>query len=140
MKERGNDAFKKKKYEVAENFYSEALELNPDSRPLWTNRATCRNTMKKHDDALVDCLSALSIDSKNVKKGVQTDFLRDISAKVMLHKFENPAKTVTQKGNALLGLGQFDEAKECYESLRELGENSTADQYLKKLHDTQEKR
>ena len=58
----------------------------------------------------------------------------------MLHEFENPAKTITQKGNALLGLGQFDEAKECYESLRELGENSTADQYLKKLHDTQEKR
>ena len=55
------------------------------------------------------------------------------------HKFENPTKTITQKGNALLGLGRFDEAKECYESLRELGENSTADQNLKKLHDIQEK-
>ena len=75
MKEKGSDAFKKKRYEVAENFYSEALELNPDSRPLWTNRATCRNTMKKHEDALVDCISALSIDSKNVKKGVQSDVL-----------------------------------------------------------------
>ena len=52
---------------------------------------------------------------------------------------ENPTKTITQKGNALLGLGQYDEAKECYESLRELGENSAADQYLKKLHDTQVK-
>ena len=39
-----------------------------------------------------------------------------------------------------MGSGQFDEAKECYESLRELGENSAADQYLKKLYDTQEKR
>ena len=57
----------------------------------------------------------------------------------MLHEFENPVKTITQKGNALLGLGQFDEAKECYESLRELGENAAADQYLKKLHDIQEK-
>ena len=38
-----------------------------------------------------------------------------------------------------MGLGKFDEAKECYESLRELGENSAADQYLKKLHDIQEK-
>ena len=80
MKEKGNDAFKIKNYEVAEKFYSEALELNPDSRPLWTNRATCRNTMKKHDDALVDCLSALSIDPKNTKKGVQTGILRDTSA------------------------------------------------------------
>ena len=57
----------------------------------------------------------------------------------MLYEFENPAKTITQKGNAYSGLGQFDEAKECYESLRELGENSAADQYLKKLHDIQEK-
>ena len=39
LKEKGNDAFKKKKYEVAEKFYSEALQLNLDSRPIWTNRA-----------------------------------------------------------------------------------------------------
>ena len=54
-------------------------------------------------------------------------------------EFETQAKTIIQKGNALLGLGQFDEAKECYESLRELGENSAADQNLKKLHDIQER-
>ena len=75
LKEKGNHAFKKKQYEVAEKFYSEALELNPDSRPLWTNRASCRNTMKKHEDALTDCISALSMDSKNTKKGIQTDVL-----------------------------------------------------------------
>ena len=64
----------------------------------------------------------------------------------MLYEFENPAKTITQKGNAYSGLGQFDEAKECYESLRELGEKAerlenilAADQLLKKLHDIQEK-
>ena len=27
-------------------------------------------------------------------------------------------KTIIQKGNAHMGLGQFDEAKQCYESLR----------------------
>ena len=73
LKEKGNDAFKKKKYEVAEKFYSEALQLNLDSRPIWTNRASCRNVMKKHEDALVDCVSALSIDPKNTKKGIQTN-------------------------------------------------------------------
>ena len=31
-----------------------------------------------------------------------------------------------------MGLGQFHEAKQCYESLREFGESS-ADKYLKKL-------
>ena len=72
LKEKGNDAFKRKKYEVAEKFYSEALQLNLDSRPVWTNRAVCRNTMKKHEDALADCISALSIDPKNTKKGIQS--------------------------------------------------------------------
>ena len=69
LKQKGNDAFQKKKYEVAEKFYSDALQLNLDSRPLWTNRAICRNTMKKHDDALTDCMSALSIDPKCSKVG-----------------------------------------------------------------------
>ena len=67
LKERGNDAFKKKKYEVAEQFYTKALEKNLDSRSFWTNRAICRNYMKKFRDALADCISALSIDPKCTK-------------------------------------------------------------------------
>ena len=55
------------------------------------------------------------------------------------HLFETPIKSITQKGNAHLGLGQFDEAKECYKSLRSLGEKSTANQYLKKLREAQER-
>ena len=38
-----------------------------------------------------------------------------------------------------MGLGQFDEAKQCYESLRELGENSPAENYLEKLAEAQER-
>ena len=70
LKEMGNDVFKLKRYEVAEKFYTKALQLNLDSRPVWTNRAICRNTMGKHEDSLADCLSALSIDPKNTKKGI----------------------------------------------------------------------
>ena len=73
LKELGNDVFKLKRYEVAEKFYTKALKLNLDSRPVWTNRAVCRNTMKKHGDALADCLSALSIDPKNAKEGIRID-------------------------------------------------------------------
>ena len=73
LKEWGNVAFKKKKYEVAEQFYSKALEKNLDSRSLWTNRAICRNNMKKYKDSLVDCMSALAIDPKCSKLGFQTD-------------------------------------------------------------------
>ena len=68
--------------------------------------------MEKYEEALSDCDAALSLDPKYTK-------------------------SIAQKGNALLGLGCFDEAKVCYESLRVLGENNLAACYLKKLHDIQ---
>ena len=63
-------------------------------------------------------------------------FLKSIRAQ---HQFESLFKSTTQKGDAYLGLGQFDEAKECYESLRTLADNSAVDQYLKKLDEAQER-
>lgn len=134
LKEKGNNAFDWEVYKVAEKYYSDGLKLNLDSRhgihipldtspawnqydpcerPLWTNRAMCRNKMGKYEDALADCISALSLDPKCTK-------------------------SITQKGNALMGLGQFDEAEECYESLRSIGKTASADCYLKKLYETKE--
>ena len=54
LKEKGNVAFKKKKYEEAERCYSEAIQLNMGFRPFWTNRASCRNVMKKYEEAISD--------------------------------------------------------------------------------------
>ena len=79
FKEQGNVAFKKKKLEEGERCYSEAIKLNMGFRPFWTNRASCRNVMKKYEEAISDCDSALSNDSKCTK-------------------------TIIQRGNALLGL------------------------------------
>ena len=70
FKNRGNEAFQNKKFEAAEKFYSEAIDHNPGlitlklDKPNWTNRAICRNAMKKYADAFHDCDTALSIDSK----------------------------------------------------------------------------
>ena len=55
------------------------------------------------------------------------------------HQLESFFQTILQKGNAHLALDQFDEAKECYESLRTLGQNSSAEQFLKKLNDAQDR-
>ena len=110
LKEKGNVAFMKKKFEEAERCYSEAIQLNIGYRPFWTNRAKCRNVMKKYQEAISDCDSALSIDPKCTK-------------------------SITEKGNALLGLKRFDEAKECYESLRPLGEDASVEKLLKKETD-----
>ena len=69
LKELGNNVFKKQDYENAEKFYSKGLELNLDSRPLWTNRANCRNKIGKYKDALADSIAALCIDPKCTKAG-----------------------------------------------------------------------
>ena len=112
LKEKGNVAFQWQKYEQAEKCYSEAIQLNMGSRPLWTNRAKCRNTMKKYEEAISDCDSALLINPKC-------------------------SETIEQKGNAFLGLGLYDDARSCFESLRPLGESALADTCLKKLHNIQ---
>ena len=114
LKERGNALFKGKEYVEAEKCYTEAIKLNIGSRPLWTNRAACRRTMKKFKEAISDCETALSIDQKCTR-------------------------TITEKGKALCDLGRFDEARECYESLRYLGKISLGDDLLKKLNDLEER-
>ena len=114
LKETGNKAFGKQKFEDAENYYSQAIKLNMGSRPLWTNRAICRNAMKKHEDAISDCDSALSINPKCTK-------------------------TIYHKGKAFLALAHFDEARACCQLLRSLNEKTSADNLLKKVDDIQER-
>ena len=65
----------------------------------------------------------LSLDVKNL-------YFNKLTVKLSLFK------SITQKGNALLVLGRFDEAKEFYESLRFFNERQLADSLLKKLRDT----
>ena len=110
LTEKGDIAFMIKKFEEAEKCYSEAIQLNIGYSQFWINRAKCRNAMKKYQEAISDCDSALSIDPKCTK-------------------------SITEKGNALLGLKRFDEAKECYESLRPLGEDASVEKLLKKETD-----
>ena len=114
LKEKGNQAFQEKRYDEAESLYSEAIEFNVGSGILWTSRATCRNVMKKYEESLADCDTALTLDPKCTQAFIE-------------------------KGNAFLSLKRFDEAKECFESLRSFGRSDLADTYLKKLYDIQDK-
>ena len=76
FKEKGNDAFKRKEYEVAEKLYRRGLSLiirSSESRPFWTNLAICGNILKKYEDALDYCHMALNIDPKCTKAGFQSE-------------------------------------------------------------------
>ena len=108
LKDQGNQFFMDKKYTEAEQCYSMALELHPGCRMLWTNRAKCRNTMRKFGEAISDCDSALTIDP-------------------------NCSKSIIEKGNAYLNSGNYDQARACFESLQQLGEESLAETHIKKL-------
>lgn len=39
LKEKGNDAYKHKRFDEALNFYSQAIELDPQNMLLYTNKA-----------------------------------------------------------------------------------------------------
>ena len=67
LKERGKELFKMNNFAKAVTCYSSAILLNTGDKQLWTNRAICRNRMKKYEEAISDCESALSIDPKCIK-------------------------------------------------------------------------
>ncbi|KAI5299965.1 hypothetical protein KEM55_000782 [Ascosphaera atra] len=71
LKEEGNDAFKKKKYEEAIKVYSQALDVDPKNvdinAKLLQNRAASYLNTGKYDEAIEDCTKALELDPTYVR-------------------------------------------------------------------------
>ena len=108
LKEKGNIALKENRFEDADSFYSEGLDLVKDFKVLWTNRAICRMKMKRYEDAISDCDWALRLDEKC-------------------------PKAITQTGHAYFELGRYDESRKWYQKLRTIGKGALADTYIKRL-------
>jgi len=70
-KEEGNEAFKSGKLSEAHKLYSEALEIDPCNKftnaKLYFNRATVAAKLKRLEDSIKDCTSALELDEKYLK-------------------------------------------------------------------------
>ncbi|CAB4476156.1 uncharacterized protein OCT59_018193 [Rhizophagus irregularis] len=66
-KVKGNTYFSKKDYDSATREYSEAINLNPRNVVYYTNRALCYLRLKKYDNVISDCKTAISIDANSVK-------------------------------------------------------------------------
>ncbi|RGB43637.1 hypothetical protein C1646_612681, partial [Rhizophagus diaphanus] len=64
---KGNTYFSKKDYDSATREYSEAINLNPRNVVYYTNRALCYLRLKKYDNVISDCKTAISIDANSVK-------------------------------------------------------------------------
>jgi tetratricopeptide (TPR) repeat protein len=54
LKQSGNEAFNLKKFKEAIEFYSQAIELDPNNHILFSNRSTCYTSLGRYDEALKD--------------------------------------------------------------------------------------
>uniref|UniRef100_A0A8C6SZR1 DnaJ homolog subfamily C member 7 n=1 Tax=Neogobius melanostomus TaxID=47308 RepID=A0A8C6SZR1_9GOBI len=70
-KEEGNQAFKSYNYDAAYQLYTEALAIDPNNiktnAKLYCNRATAGAKLKKLNQAIEDCTSAIKLDDTYIK-------------------------------------------------------------------------
>lgn len=59
LKDRGNECLKKGLYKTAEQFYTDALDLRKDNKPLYTNRALTRIKRGDWEGAIADTTRVL---------------------------------------------------------------------------------
>uniref|UniRef100_A0A8C5G7N6 DnaJ homolog subfamily C member 7-like n=1 Tax=Gouania willdenowi TaxID=441366 RepID=A0A8C5G7N6_GOUWI len=70
-KDEGNHAFKNNNYEAAYHLYTEALAIDPNNiktnAKLYCNRATAGTKLRKLNQAIEDCSSAIKLDDSYIK-------------------------------------------------------------------------
>lgn len=90
-KEEGNEAFKAGKLNEAHGLYSEALAIDPCNKftnaKLFFNRATVAAKLKRLEDSIKDCTSALELDEKYLKA-----LLRRAKSNMELEQFEEAVR------------------------------------------------
>ncbi|KII84825.1 hypothetical protein PLICRDRAFT_94959 [Plicaturopsis crispa FD-325 SS-3] len=104
LKAKGNNAYQQRKFAVAAELYTRAIEVSPKPEPVfYSNRAACyvNMTPSKYDLVVADCDAALQLDANYVKalnrrgaalEGLHRyeESLRDYTAATILDKFQNP--------------------------------------------------
>jgi len=87
-KDEGNEAFKSGNLDVAFSLYSEALVVDLENKAtnakLFFNRATVAAKLKKWNQAIADCTSAVALDDSYVKA-----YLRRAKCYMELEKYED---------------------------------------------------
>jgi len=67
LKEQGNAAFRNGENAKAVECYTEAIKLNPDVSIYYSNRALCYMNLKMTEEAKIDGIEAIGLDSSNFK-------------------------------------------------------------------------
>ncbi|XP_058059184.1 dnaJ homolog subfamily C member 7 isoform X1 [Anopheles bellator] len=66
-KNSGNDEYKAKRYDSALRFYSEAINISPETAAYYGNRSACHMMLGDYRSALNDVKTAIAIDEKYAK-------------------------------------------------------------------------
>lgn len=115
LKNKGNEAYKNKKFDEALNLYEEAININPEEPLYYNNKAAVYIELKQYENALAEVAKAeqLFIDGK-------------------VKDFVKKAKILARKASILVHLGQYEAAIDAYEhSLIEDQVSKVKDELLK---------
>ncbi len=103
LKDKGVEFFKNGDYEAAMNAFSEAIKLNPNLPPLFSNRAACLLALGEDERCALDCCRAL-----------------ELYYPVVPSNYAARAKVFVRRGTAYANQGQLDLAVQDYSAALKL--------------------
>ncbi|KAI4385066.1 hypothetical protein MLD38_003130 [Melastoma candidum] len=86
-----NEAFKARKFSLAINLYTKAIELNPNNAVYWANRAFAHTKLEEYGSSIQDASKAIEIDPKYSK-----GYYRRGAAYLAMGKFKDALKDFQQ--------------------------------------------
>ncbi|XP_073109095.1 protein SGT1 homolog [Elaeis guineensis] len=115
LEKRAKEAFFEDDFELALDFYSQALELDPKNADLYADRAQANIKLKNFTEAVADANRAIELDPSLSKA-----YLRKGTACIKLEEYQT-AKAALEAGSSLaLGDSRFIQLiKECEEQMTE---------------------
>lgn len=120
-KDKGNKAYKEKKFDEAIENYSKAIEIYPSELTFYTNQAAVYFEMKDYEKCIDYCSQAEEI------------------AKQGYYDFKKLSKALARKGNALFKMNKFEESIQCYKKAMLESNDPAYKDAMKKVEKAQKK-
>jgi len=109
FQEKGNIELWNKNYEQALEYFSEALEVNPDNIEIHLSKAAVFNSSGLFSNAIKECKVTLEMANKKRNE-------LDESGEEMIEVDQLLSKAYARMGTAYLGINKFKESKTCLEN------------------------